>query len=130
VLTLAEHARRMGAEEAERRGLVSRVVPAAELMDTAQHVARSIASKSRLAVAKAKECLQRAQELSLAEGLLFEQCAPQPLDWLEMFRCQEGYPYRSSNSIAAPVWWPRLHSDAGATRTALCSDHMPPCAEG
>ena len=66
----------MDAAEAERRGLVSRVVPAAELMQTATAVARSIASSSWLAVAKAKECVQRTEELSLTEGLIFEQCAP------------------------------------------------------
>ena len=66
----------MDAEEAERRGLVSRVVPAAELMQTATAVARSIAGSSRMAVAKAKACVQRAEELSLAEGLIFEQCVP------------------------------------------------------
>ncbi len=64
----------MDAAEAERRGLVSRVVPAADLMQTATAVARSIAGSSRMAVAKAKECVQRADELSLAEGLTFEQC--------------------------------------------------------
>ena len=75
MLTFAGHVRRIDAAEAERRGLVSRVVPKTELMQTAHDIARSIACNSRLAVAKAKECVQRAQELPLAEGLLFEQCA-------------------------------------------------------
>lgn len=64
----------MDAAEAERRGLVSRVVPAADLMQTATAMARGIANSSRMAIAKAKECVQRAEELSLAEGLIFEQC--------------------------------------------------------
>ena len=67
----------MDAAEAERRGLISRVVPSSDLMQTATAVARGIASSSRMAVAKAKECVQRAQELQLAEGVMFEQCVTQ-----------------------------------------------------
>lgn len=64
--------RRMGAEEAERAGLVSRVVPAAELRDAAMEVAEAIASKSLPVVYAAKEALRAAQETTLAEGLRFE----------------------------------------------------------
>lgn len=64
--------RRMGAEEAERAGLVSRVVPAAELRDAAMEVAEAIASKSLPVVYAAKEALRAAQETVLAEGLRFE----------------------------------------------------------
>ncbi|MDQ1204718.1 enoyl-CoA hydratase-related protein [Microbacterium sp. SORGH_AS_0862] len=64
--------RRMGAEEAERAGLVSRVVPASELRDAAMEVAEAIASKSLPVVYAAKEALRAAQETTLAEGLRFE----------------------------------------------------------
>ena len=64
--------RMMGAEEAERAGLVSRVVPAAELLDEAMKVAEKIASLSLPAVMMAKESVNRAFETTLAEGLRFE----------------------------------------------------------
>jgi enoyl-CoA hydratase len=64
--------RTMGAEEAERAGLVARVVPAADLLDEAGTVAESIAAKSLPVVYAAKEALRAAQETSLAEGLRFE----------------------------------------------------------
>lgn len=64
--------RQMGAEEAERAGLVSRVVPADELLAEAQKVAETIASKSRIAIAAAKDALQAAQETPLSEGLRLE----------------------------------------------------------
>ncbi|GAB3151844.1 enoyl-CoA hydratase [Microbacterium neimengense] len=64
--------RRMGAEEAERAGLVSRVVPAAELRDAAMEVAQAVAAKSLPVVYAAKEALRAAQETTLAEGLRFE----------------------------------------------------------
>lgn len=64
--------RRMGAEEAERAGLVSRVVPAADLLSTADEVAQGIAAKSLPVVYAAKEALRAAQETPLAEGLRFE----------------------------------------------------------
>lgn len=64
--------RLMGAEEAERSGLVARVVPAADLMDQALAAAAKIAEKSQLAVMAAKEAVHRADEVSLGEGVLFE----------------------------------------------------------
>ncbi|WP_031553794.1 enoyl-CoA hydratase [Parvularcula oceani] len=64
--------RMMGAEEAERAGLVSRVVPAADLMDEALKTANKIASFSRPITMMAKECVDRAYETTLREGLLFE----------------------------------------------------------
>lgn len=67
--------RQMGAEEAERSGLVSRVVPAADLLTEAHQVAKAIASKSLIAVYAAKDALQAAQEMPLAEGLRFERQA-------------------------------------------------------
>ncbi|KAM9865960.1 putative enoyl-CoA hydratase echA8 [Leucobacter aridicollis] len=67
--------RMMGADEAERSGLVSRVVPAAELAETAAQTAELIASKSRPAVQAAKSTLQAAEETSLAEGLRLERTA-------------------------------------------------------
>jgi enoyl-CoA hydratase len=65
-------ARMMGAEEAERAGLVSRVVPADRLLDEAIEAATVIASMSLPSVMMAKECVNRAYESPLAEGLLFE----------------------------------------------------------
>jgi enoyl-CoA hydratase len=64
--------RQMGAEEAERAGLVSRVVPAAELVEEAIRAAEKIASLSRPVVMMAKEAVNRAFETPLSEGLLFE----------------------------------------------------------
>ena len=64
--------RTMGAEEAERAGLVSRIVPAAELLADAQATAETIASMSTPSVMMAKEAVNRAFESSLAEGIRFE----------------------------------------------------------
>jgi enoyl-CoA hydratase len=64
--------RMMEAEEAERSGLVSRVVPAAELMTEAVKVAEKIAGMSRPAALMAKESVNRAYETTLAEGVRFE----------------------------------------------------------
>jgi len=64
--------RMMDAEEAERAGLVSRVVPAAELIDEALKTAAKIAGLSRPAVMMAKEAVNRAYETTLAEGVRFE----------------------------------------------------------
>ncbi|WP_063051771.1 enoyl-CoA hydratase [Nocardia arthritidis] len=64
--------RNMDAEEAERAGLVSRIVPAAELLDTAADVAETIASMSLPVAMIAKEAVNRSFETTLAEGLRFE----------------------------------------------------------
>ncbi|MDE2166025.1 MAG: enoyl-CoA hydratase [Alphaproteobacteria bacterium] len=64
--------RLMDAAEAERSGLVSRVVPAAQLVDETMKVAAQIASLSRPAVLMAKEMINRAYEMTLAEGVRFE----------------------------------------------------------
>ena len=64
--------RMMDAAEAERAGLVSRVVPLAELLDAALAAAQTICAMSGPSVALAKECVNRAYESPLAEGLLFE----------------------------------------------------------
>lgn len=65
-------ARMMDAEEAERSGLVSRVVPLAELMNEAMKAAEKICSLSRPIVMIAKESVNRAYETTLAEGVRFE----------------------------------------------------------
>ena len=62
----------MDAEEAERSGLVSRVVPSKKLMDEALSAAGKIAEKSMIAAAVVKEAVNRSQEVGLTEGLLFE----------------------------------------------------------
>ena len=62
----------MDAEEAERAGLVSRVVPAKKLTDEAMSAAGKIAEKSQITVKAVKESVNRAYEGSLREGLLFE----------------------------------------------------------
>jgi len=64
--------RMMDAAEAERSGLVARVVPAASLMDEAMKCAETIASMSLVAVMTAKEAVNRAFETTLAEGIRFE----------------------------------------------------------
>jgi enoyl-CoA hydratase len=64
--------RMMDAAEAERSGLVSRVVPPASLIEEALKVAAAIAALSRPAVYAAKESVNRAYETTLAEGVRFE----------------------------------------------------------
>jgi enoyl-CoA hydratase len=64
--------RMMDAAEAERCGLVSRLVPQDKLMEEALAAAERIASFSRPIVMMAKETVNRAFETSLAEGLQFE----------------------------------------------------------
>lgn len=64
--------RTMGAEEAERAGLVSRVVPVDRLAEEAGATAATIASMSLPAAMMVKEAVNRASEVSLAEGLRFE----------------------------------------------------------
>ena len=62
----------MDAAEAERSGLVSRVVPAKKLMDEAMQAARKISEKSALTTMAVKEAVNRSYETPLREGLLFE----------------------------------------------------------
>lgn len=64
--------RMMDAEEAERCGLVARVVPADRLLEEALSTAEKIASMSQPIVALAKESVNRAYETTLAEGIRFE----------------------------------------------------------
>lgn len=64
--------RQLSAEEAERAGLVARVFPEAELLERTLKTARDIASKSLPATLMVKECVNRALEISLAEGVRFE----------------------------------------------------------
>jgi len=64
--------RMMDAAEAERSGLVARIVPAASLLDEAMKTAETIASMSLPSVMTAKESVNRAYETTLAEGLRFE----------------------------------------------------------
>ncbi|MEN8194924.1 MAG: enoyl-CoA hydratase [Pseudomonadota bacterium] len=64
--------RMMDAEEAERAGLVSRIVPAGELVEEAMKTAAKIASMSRPSIIMAKEAVNRAFESTLSEGVRFE----------------------------------------------------------
>ena len=64
--------RMMDAEEAERAGLVARIVPADSLMDEAMQLAEKIASFSGPVSMKVKESVNKAYEMTLAEGLMFE----------------------------------------------------------
>jgi enoyl-CoA hydratase len=64
--------RSMDAAEAERSGLVSRVVPADHLLDEATSMARTIASYSKPALISAREAVDRSQETGLNEGIRFE----------------------------------------------------------
>ncbi|RWR28787.1 enoyl-CoA hydratase, partial [Mycobacterium tuberculosis] len=64
--------RTIDAAEAERAGLVSRLVPADTLIDEALAVAQTIAGMSLSASRMAKEAVNRAFETSLTEGLLYE----------------------------------------------------------
>jgi enoyl-CoA hydratase len=64
--------RMMNAEEAERAGLVARIVPAASLLEEAFKTAEKIAGLSLPAVMMAKEAVNQALETGLSEGILFE----------------------------------------------------------
>jgi enoyl-CoA hydratase len=64
--------RMMDAAEAERSGLVARVVPAASLMEEAMKVAETIAALSQPSLLAAKEAVNRSFETPLAEGVRFE----------------------------------------------------------
>jgi enoyl-CoA hydratase len=64
--------RMMDAAEAEKSGLVARVVPATDLMDEAMKVADTIANFSLPSVLAAKEAINRAFESGLSEGVMFE----------------------------------------------------------
>ena len=64
--------RMMDATEAERAGIVSRIIPAADLIDEALKTAAKIAAKSAISVRAAKESVNRAEETTLREGLLHE----------------------------------------------------------
>ncbi|XP_061175728.1 enoyl-CoA hydratase, mitochondrial-like [Saccostrea echinata] len=65
-------ANRMSAEEAEKAGLVSKVVPAADLVSEAVKTAEKISSFSKIASGMCKEAVNAAYEMSLKEGLHFE----------------------------------------------------------
>lgn len=71
--------RMMDADEAERAGLVSRIIPADELLDEALKTAETIADFSRPSVFAAKETVDRAFETTLQEGLHYEQRVFYPL---------------------------------------------------
>ena len=62
----------MDAEEAERAGLVSRIVPAKKMLEEALGAAQKIAEKSIISVMAAKEAVERSYETTLTEGLLYE----------------------------------------------------------
>lgn len=64
--------RMMGADEALRAGLISRVVPDADVVPTAMAAATQIADYSRSAVRLVRETVMKAEELSLHEGILYE----------------------------------------------------------
>src|SRR6202035_3533883 len=72
VMDLCLTGRMMDAAEAERAGLVSRVVPAADLLAEAVKVAERIAEMSRPIAMMVKEAVNRAWETTLAEGVRFE----------------------------------------------------------
>lgn len=71
-MDLALTGRMMNADEAERAGLVSRVVALDNLMDEALGAALSICDYSQIAVMSAKESVNRAFESSLSDGIMFE----------------------------------------------------------
>ena len=62
----------MDAEEAEKSGLVARVIPTDKLLEVTMEAAEEIASYSKPALFAAKESIARAMEVSLAEGLLLK----------------------------------------------------------
>lgn len=64
--------RMMDATEAERSGLVARIVPADKLMNEAMNAAETIASMSKISVMLCKEAVNASQEMSLTQGIKFE----------------------------------------------------------
>jgi enoyl-CoA hydratase len=64
--------RNISAREAEARGLVTRVVPVEMYLEEAKNLAREISSKAPIAVRMAKDAINKAAEISLAEGLEYE----------------------------------------------------------
>jgi enoyl-CoA hydratase len=64
--------RTMDAEEAERAGLVSRVIPADQLLDEALNTAEAIANMSLPVLMNIRDAIRRAQEIPLTEGIRFE----------------------------------------------------------
>ncbi|AYW41096.1 MULTISPECIES: enoyl-CoA hydratase [Pseudomonas aeruginosa group] len=64
--------RQLDASEAERAGLVARVLPPDELLERTLETAAAIAGKSLPAAMMTKECINRAEEIGLAEGVRFE----------------------------------------------------------
>lgn len=64
--------RQMDAEEAERAGLVARIIPVDQLLDETLKTAHVIAAKSLPSVMMTKECVNRSFETSLSEGVRFE----------------------------------------------------------
>jgi enoyl-CoA hydratase len=64
--------RRLDAAEAERFGLVSRVVPADRLLAEAQAAAATVAAQSKLATLLAREAVAQAEEVGVSAGVLFE----------------------------------------------------------
>ncbi len=64
--------RMMGADEAERSGLVAKVVPAADLLDEAMKTAEAIAGMAPLAAIATKEMVNAVYEMSLSQGINFE----------------------------------------------------------
>lgn len=95
--------RQMKVDEAERAGLVSRVVPKEDALATAIEVAEVIASKSLIASALAKDAVNRAFESSLAEGVHAERsCSTRP----------------SPPTIRPRAWPPSSRSGIRTSRTA------------
>ena len=64
--------RMMGVEEAERAGLVSRIVPAAKLLEEAMRVAETVAGMSQPIAMMTKETVNQAYETTLSAGIRFE----------------------------------------------------------
>lgn len=79
---------RIDAEQAQRWGLINRVVPAAELLGAATELARTIAANAPLAVQASKELALRARDVDRATGLRLEQAMNQLLQYT--FDAQEG----------------------------------------
>jgi enoyl-CoA hydratase len=71
--------RMMDADEAERSGLVSRIVPAESLLEDALKTAKKIAALSKPSVMMAKTAVNRAYETTLTEGIRFERTIFQSL---------------------------------------------------
>jgi len=97
--------RMMGAEEAERAGLVSRIVPAAKLLEEAMKAAETVAAMSLPIAMMTKETVNQAYETTLSAGIRFESviALPWPLSTSGTQTSRRSWPMPSVSENASPA---------------------------